>query len=63
MANINTKQHLFVLVQGKNGPEKREVKFNQSNYKLKEKMMKKYSEGSDYNKNKAGGSYHGHDHA
>lgn len=42
MANINTKEHVFVMVQGKNGPERREVKARQEDYKLRERMKLSY---------------------
>lgn len=38
MANINTKDHVFVMVQGKNGPERREVKETASERKLYKKI-------------------------
>lgn len=49
MANVHTKQHLFVLVQGKNGLEKREVKQTSSHAKLTERMARKLEEGIRYN--------------
>lgn len=38
MANINSKQHLFVMVHGNNGAEKREVKNSSSESKLYKKI-------------------------
>lgn len=38
MANINMKDHLFVMVQGKNGPERREVKNTAAESKLYKRL-------------------------
>lgn len=43
MANINTKQHVFVMVRGKDGSiERREVKQQSSTYKLTDKIKNNY---------------------
>lgn len=42
MPNINSKEHLFIIVMGKNGPEKREVKQRSSTHKLTDRIMSNY---------------------
>lgn len=42
MANINTKQHIFVMVKGKNGIEQREVKQTSEYHKLTDKIKNNY---------------------
>lgn len=36
------KEHVFVVVMGKNGPEKREVKQQSSTYKITDKIKHNY---------------------
>lgn len=42
MANINSKEHVFIMVMGKNGPERREVKQQSSTHKITDKIQKDY---------------------
>lgn len=44
MANINSKEHLFVIVQGKNGLERREVKRTSSTYKITDRIKNSYED-------------------
>lgn len=50
MANIHTKEHLFVMVKGKNGLERREVKSTRSDYKIAEKLKRTYEQGKHFNR-------------
>lgn len=43
MSNINAKEHLFVMVKGKDGGlERREVKRRQVDYKLYDRLHEKF---------------------
>lgn len=42
MANIHTKEHVFVIVKGKNGLERREVKQTADYHKLTDKLKSRY---------------------
>lgn len=42
MANINIKEHVFIMVQGKNGPERREVKQTSSEHKITDRIKNSF---------------------
>ncbi len=48
---MGSKEHVFVLVKGKNGQlEKREVKQDSSHHKITDNMKRKFEEGVRFNK-------------